>query len=346
MNYFDYLCGIYEICFRTPAKLNAAESPKLDEPKFYDYSERPIAESFVGANALNVLSANSNKKSAITSAKVEEFYKSDWDITPKTCGGDWLLRYSPNETNFNPWKFNTKFSHFDLVPWRQQNKQIDLENAIGWEPFQLTSANQQQLRILQKFETARSKRIQKQRLKTQRDRFRRQIKIRFILSLEVHQKKMKLFRPTSRTSTASQQRKLVLQRNRQLFVFNENAYELAEHWGYFSQRNKGVEEMLVTNASQLDLTRVQKSITYHRPSSTSSNQSRKHSSSNGSERQQQSSETNSIQLTCANCRCVFMFEEEFRFLLFIFYFLNVIVPKREGMKRNNSFFLQRRHTNK
>lgn len=321
MNYWNFLCGVYEICFRTPAKLNAAETPnaKSESPKFYDYSERPIVESFIGASTINVYTASNIDKTSFDQTKVPQFYKPDWDITPKSCAGDWLLRYSQNETNFNPWKFNTKFSPFELVPWRQQNKRIDLENAIGWERFELTTANQQQLRTLQKFETARTKRLQKQHIKTQKDRFRRQIKIRFILSLEVHQKKMKLFRsPRSNGSVATQQqsqyqqnqqqqRQLVLQRNRQLFVFNENAYDLAEHWGYFSQRYKGVEEMLVRNASELELSNVQKSIIY-RPSSASSNQSRNYSPSNHYSCQQikEPSATNN-NILCENCRnrCVF-----------------------------------------
>lgn len=276
MNYFDYLCGVYEICFRTPAKLTEKQQHvKSDEPKFYDYSEKPINESFIGASTVNIFAQGPNFASALSETKTAKFHNSDWDIVPKSCAGDWLLRYSQNETNFNPWQFDAKFSHFELVPWRQQNKRIDLANAIGWEPIEQTPATQQQLRTLKKFESARSKRLQKQRLKLQREKFRRQIKIRFILSLEVRQKKMKLFRPNRSTSAltaaATYQRKLVLQRDQHLFVFDENAYDLAAHWGYFSQRNKGVEELLVNNASQLDLSRVPKSITY--PSASTSHRS-------------------------------------------------------------------------
>ncbi|XP_031629499.1 homeobox protein 5 isoform X3 [Contarinia nasturtii] len=272
MNYFYYLCGVYEICFRTPAKLTEKQQSKSEEPKFYDYSEKSIAESFIGAATVNIFSTKSpNFPPSLSHTKTSTFHNTDWDIVPKSCTGDWLLRYSQNETNFNPWHFDAKFSHFELVPWRQQNKRIDLANAIGWEPAQQTPAAQQQLRTLQKFELARSKRLQKQRLKLQREKFRRQIKIRFILSLEVRQKKMKLLRSnrSSATAAATYQRKLVLQRDQHLFVFDEHAYDLAEHWGYFSQRNKGVEEMLVNNASQLNLSRAHRSITYPNASSSS-----------------------------------------------------------------------------
>lgn len=309
MNYFDYLCGVYEICFRTPAKLNAAERPQRsnsnDEPKFYDHSEKPITEHFMksgggdkaSAPTVNILgnvpffSPSAAQKFNHITKSTQNFHNSDWDVVPKSCAGDWLLRYSQNETNFNPWHIDAKFSHFELVPWRrQQNKRIDLTNAIGWEPFKLTQATQNQLRTLQKFELARSKRLQKQRMKTQqqqRAKFRRQFKIRFIFALEVRQKRMKLFRGnrgggggaagagdallpgpmSTAAAAATYRRKLVLQRDQQLYVFNARGYDLLteQHWGYFSQRNKGVEEMLVkhNDASQLDLSCVKKCLTYY-----------------------------------------------------------------------------------
>lgn len=320
MNYFDYLCGVYEICFRTPAKLTENRRSKSDEPKFYDYSEKPIAESFIGAATVNIFSTKTpNFPSSPT--KTATFHNSDWDIVPKSCTGDWLLRYSQNETNFNPWQFDAKFSHFELVPWRQQNKRIDLANAIGWEPTELTPATQQQLRTLQKFELARSKRLQKQRLKLQREKFRRQIKIRFILSLEVRQRKMKLLRSNrSRAATAATyQRKLVLQRDQQLYVFNENAHDLAEHWGYFSQRerNKGVEEMLVNNASQLDLTRVQRSITYPIASSSSSPSTRRSTPETVIVAKETQPTQSDVVMSCEKCdsRCVKLCDFFFLYIL-------------------------------
>lgn len=311
MNYFDYLCGVYEICFRTPAKLNAADrsqrSNSKDETKFYDSAEKPITENFMKSGGgdkadgatVNILGnspffpqfAAAQKFNHLTKS-TQNYHNSDWDVVPKSCAGDWLLRYSQNETNFNPWHIDAKFSHFELVPWRrQQNKRIDLTNAIGWEPFKLTPATQNQLRTLQKFELARSKRLQKQRVKSQqqqRAKFRRQFKIRFIFALEVRQKRMKLFRgsrgagggtgtgtvnallPPSSMSSAAEaatyRRKLVLQRDQQLYVFNARGYDLLteQHWGYFSQRNKGLEEMLVkNNASQLDLSCMKECLTYY-----------------------------------------------------------------------------------
>lgn len=321
MNYFDYLCGVYEICFRTPAKLTEKQRSKSEEPQFYDYSEKPIAESFIGAATVNLFGksptfASAAAGSVLSETKTAKFHNNDWDIVPKSAG-DWVLRYSQNETNFNPWQFDAKFSHFELVPWRQQNKRIDLANAIGWEPIDQTPATQQQMRALQKFELARSKRLQKQRQKLQRERFRRQIKIRFILSLEVRQKKMKLFRANRSNSAihaaaASYQRKLVLQRDQHLLVFDENAYDFAAHWGYFSQRNKGVEELLVNNASsQSNLSPVQKSIAYpSKSSSTSTTASLSHRSTpecDAKEPQQQLPISQVVDIVpCEKClsRCV------------------------------------------
>lgn len=411
MNYFDYLCGVYDICFRTPAKLNASErqqrSKSSDEPKFYDYSEKPITEDFlkigggggdkVGAT-VNILgnapffpTPAAQKFNHITKS-TQNFHNSDWDVVPKSCAGDWLLRYSQNETNFNPWHIDAKFSHFELVPWRrQQNKRIDLTNAIGWEPFKLTPATQNQLRTLQKFELARSKRLQKQRMKSQqqqRAKFRRQIKIRFIFALEVRQKKMKLFRANrggggggdalvaaspmssvaaATAAAATYQRKLILQRDQQLYVFNARGYDLMteQHWGYFSQRNKGVEEMLVkNNASQLDLLCMKKCLMYYPANGSSSSSkmssprqqspvvSNNNSNSNSKSELNQESQVSTIHqqldtaiISCEKCksRCVIM---EFIFLIKIlslsrcnvrahlFRFVRLSTDKKASRQRN------------
>lgn len=254
MNYLDYLCGVYDICFKqSPSRQlggsNIDGAAKKSKSKFYDH---PIGESLMGATTLKIYSTA--PQSGIGKQRIQtKFHNSDWDVVPKSCAGDWVMRYTNNETNFHPWQINTKFSHFELVPWRQQKKNIDLLNAIGCEPVQLTDDNRQQLRTLQKFEVARSKRLLKQRLKIEKNRIKRQIKIRLVFSLELRHKKMKLFR--------ARQNQLRRQfpngvggggGERQLFAFDPNCFSLAtEHWGYFSQRNKGVEELLVNDVSQL-----------------------------------------------------------------------------------------------
>lgn len=252
MHYSDYLCGVYKICFRSPAQLKSPDDRPHADPqttKIFDYSDKSFTSNFLTTAGLNALA----KSAPVVTDQIKSSDSgsaADTDIVPKTCAGDWLLRYTPNETNFNPWRPDAKFSHFELVPWRQQNKRIDLLHAIGWEPFNAPDANQRQLRALQKFEAGRTKRLRKQQLKRQRDHIRRQIKIRFILSLEVRQRAMQQSKYRALPSVAMQateQRKLVLERDRQMIVFDERAYELSEHWGYFSQRNKGGAAVLAAN---------------------------------------------------------------------------------------------------
>lgn len=271
MHYSDYFCGMYEICFRSPAKLKSPDDSDQRITKFLDYSDKQITDSLFTTTGLHLFAPKSKVEPTIT----EQIKANDSDIVPKTCAGDWLLRYTENETNFNPWHLNAKSSRFELVPWRQQNKKIDLINAIGWEAFDASESNQQ-LRTLHKFELARTKRLRKQHIKRQRDKFRRQIKIRFILSFEVRQRAMKMKNRLKSKAVVhtTQQRKLVLERERQMIVFDERAYDLSAHWGYFSQRNKGVEELLVSNMSnRSNVMRGRLPIIMNRSSTSSSNRS-------------------------------------------------------------------------
>lgn len=304
MHYFDYLCGIYRICLQPPAKLKSFDDQTKfhqQTPKFYDYSNQPIGDTFLSAAGFNVFKPNAKSDSTITEQikSTDKLSNDNSVIVPKTCTGDWLLRYTQNETNFNPWQ--AKFSHFELVPWRQQNKRIDLINAIGWEPFDASATNQQQLRTVQKFELARSKRLRKQQLKKQRDHFRRQIKIRFILSLEVRQRAMKMKRriQPNVVMQTTQQRKLVLQRDRQMIVFDERAYDLSTHWGYFSQRHRGVEERCVGD-DKGDL----KAIEMNRSESAASTQSTARLSSSSKAQSESSDKSNSsgLLVSCEKCR--------------------------------------------
>lgn len=314
MHYFDYLCGIYRICVQPAAKFKSSDDHTTfhQQPtKFYDYSHQPIGDSFLTATGFNVFKSHAKSEPTITEQiKSNDNRSNGSDIVPKTCTGDWLLRYNQNETNFNPWQ--AKFSHFELVPWRQQNKRIDLINAIGWEPFPDASAtNQHQLRTVQKFELARTKRLRKQQLKKQREQFRRQIKIRFILSLEVRQRAMNMKRRIQPNGVmqATQQRKLVLQRDRQMIVFDERAYDLSTHWGYFSQRNKSVEELLVRDDKN-NLKQNQLAIEIDRSSSVASNQSTARLSSPSkaqSESSDKSTNCSGVVVSCEKCRrrCVY-----------------------------------------
>lgn len=243
-NYLEYFCGIYEICFKSQTQLNKEKTAAaLTQSKFYD----PTAENFFGTTTLNIYSNSPIVRPLSARNKSVKFHSSEWDVVPKSCNGDWVMRYSENETNFNPWQFNTKFSHFELVPWRQQKKQIDLTNAVGWEPFQLTSDCRDQLKKLQKFELKRSKRLLKRRIQLEKNRIKRHIKIRFIFSFEFRNRKMKFFN----SQKSGQQSHRLTYRDRRIFIFDKSGFDLNQHWGYFSQRNKGIEELLVNDGSQL-----------------------------------------------------------------------------------------------
>lgn len=245
MNYLDYLCGVYNICFKQSSGHplgSASLSTSTSKTRFYTNS---LSDTCMGsAKLIAPQSAIVAKQRQLQS----KFENSESDVVPKSCAGDWVMRHTHNETNFHPWQFNARFAHFELVPWRQQKKKIDLRNAVGCEPVQLTEDNRQQLRTLQKFEVARSKRLLKQRLKYEKNRIKRQIKVRLVFSLELHQKRMRMFRARQ----MERQRQWPSIERRPLFVFDPNCFSVnSEHWGYFSQRNKGVEELLVDHGSKM-----------------------------------------------------------------------------------------------
>lgn len=251
MNFLDYLCGVYQICLNSRQPLtngsastssdpnnsgkNTTNSATINIPtsKFYNYH----------SSVEDVIKETSQIYSIYSTApriNEDKFHNSDNDVVPKTCGGDWVMRYSQTETNFNPWQFSQKFSHFELVPWRQNKKKIDLKDATGWEPFQLSEVNRQQLRSLQKFELARTKRLLKQKHKN--DRLKRQVKVRLVFSMELHRKKMQTAKPRIESKEFSLA-------NRQMYVYDQRCIDLSEHWGYFSQRQKSVDDLLVRNSS-------------------------------------------------------------------------------------------------
>lgn len=257
MNFLDYLCGVYEICLNSRRSLtngsnsgnsndsNSERKSRTNSPlniptsKFYNYHSS--VEDIIKDKS-QICSIYSTTPRINYNNSSEQFHNSENDVIPKTCGGDWVMRYSQTETNFNPWQFSQKFSHFELVPWRQNKKNIDLKNTVGWEPFQLTEINRQQLRSLHKFELARSKRLLKQRHKNDRNRTKKKVKIRLVFSLELQKRKM-------RTTKSRIEAKELSLANRQLYVYDQRCINLSEHWGYFSQRQKSIDDLLVRNES-------------------------------------------------------------------------------------------------
>lgn len=251
-SYLEYFCGIYEICFKSQAQLNKEKAAiAITQSKFHDRN----TENIFGTATWNIYSDAPIVRPLSARNSAVQFHNSEWDVVPKSCTGDWVMRYSENETNFNPWQFTTKFSHFELVPWRQQNKHIDLSNAIGWEPFKLTNDSREQLKKLQKFQLKRSKRLLKRRIQSEKDRLKRHIRTRFVLSFEFRNRKMKFFK------SAQHPRQLTNQ-DRRIFIFDKSGFSLNEHWGYFSQRNKGIEELLVDDRLRAENNAQHRGIQY------------------------------------------------------------------------------------
>lgn len=241
-NYFEYLCCVYDICFESKSSVNRSKLALPQNSIVYEQSQffHGVPIHFQSPYAVTTRQPLSAAGVAATHTNRSlKFYSTDWDVVPKTCNaGDWLMRYSEHETNFRPWSEDAKFSYFELVPWRQQKCRVDLINDEGCERTTLSAESQQHLRKLQKFETRRWRRLYKQRQKLDKLKTKRTIKIRFVVTFEVRNHKMKMFAPKVET------RKFIY-RDRHVFVFDNRCFNLDEHWGYFSQRNKGVEELLV-----------------------------------------------------------------------------------------------------
>lgn len=239
-NYFENLCCLYDICFESKSSVNHGKVALPQNYTFYDQPE------FVCGVPLDFQSPYTAKtKQPLSAAAASDsnrslkFYSTDWDVVPRTCNaGDWLMRYSEHETNFRPWSENAKFSYFELVPWRQQKCRIDLINDEGWDRTTLTAKSQQYLRKLKKFETRRWRRLYKDRQNLDKQKTKRHIKICFVASFELQNHKVKMFTPTV------EPRKFIY-RDRHIFVFDNRCFNMDDHWGYFSKRNKGVEEILV-----------------------------------------------------------------------------------------------------
>lgn len=248
----EYLCCVYDICFEVKPSIqpnhlalpqNQFNDP-VSFPRYNQHYHMPIGDfnSFLTAGATITTkqpAADSLDRSLKLPAGDDSDDHTSKLVVPQTCrSGDWSMRYSEHETNFHPWSIDAKFSHFELVPWRQQKSRVDLVNDEGCERTELSAESQENLRRLQKFEIKRWKRLHRQREKLDRLRAKRHIKIKFIVSLELRNQRLKMFSPKVET------RKFIY-KNQHVFVFNNRCFNLDEHWGYFSQRNKGVEETLV-----------------------------------------------------------------------------------------------------
>lgn len=235
---FGYLCFVFDYCLKYPT----SDCELNKTTKFYDppdeYDNHIVQQMREPAGPLRVVE---NRHSTADGTV---------DIVPKTNDGDWILRYSDSETDFHPWHSKSKFSHFDLVPWRTLKSRIDLFHAIGWEPT--NDCDKETQKTIAKIEKQFAKRLSRQHRLHERKIKRHSIQIRILFSIEFRKRqKMK-----KKSSMSVDNVHASSESHRRIFIFDKRQIRMNEHWGYFSQRNKGVEELLVVNqvvqASQYD----------------------------------------------------------------------------------------------
>lgn len=268
MTCFGYLCYIFD---------NWCQCSDIDEitPKFYNptSSRQSITRNSAAAGSFDSFGSSAFNFYASTKPlsarnKSVKFNRPHLDIVPKAAsdsGGDWIMRYTMEETNFNPWNFGTKFRHFELVPWRKQKPSIDLLNNLGWEPPPLQpppppasgGGNDDSLEIYRKIKNRKRKKAMKhlkKRLDRHERKIKRHIKIRVMFAVEFRHSKTQVIR-----SKIVKTNNVKNSRSNEIFIFDELAANREaimqndasaavigdEHWGYFSQRNKGVEEILI-----------------------------------------------------------------------------------------------------
>lgn len=160
-------------------------------------------------------------------------------LTSSVCDGDWILRYSEHEANFRPWRAGESFSHFELVPWRQTRRRLDIVRTIAWEPplavpsIEFSHHNDRRhAKRCHQIEEERNHRQLKRRLQHEQN-IKRHIRIRIMIAMELRNRSKEIPIPAkikprhfNRSHTSSES------------SWSEASIEekILEHWGYFSQR--------------------------------------------------------------------------------------------------------------
>lgn len=231
---FGYLCFVFDYCLKYPT----SDCELNKTTKFYDppdeHDNNIVQQMYESASPLRAR----NKTLTITDNAANE----NVDIVPKSYHeGDWILRYSDSETDFHPWNSKSKFSHFDLVPWRTRKSRIDLFHAIGWEPSK--DCDKETQKKIAKIEKQFAKRLIKQHRLHDKNIKRPSIQIKILFSIEFKKR-----RKMKKNSSLKLENVFASSKNsRQIFIFDQRQIRMNEHWGYFSQRYKGVEELTVEN---------------------------------------------------------------------------------------------------
>lgn len=247
MTCFGYLCFLVDNwlkCSREPEE--NPSSVQNNDVKFHDQTE--TVSSF-GSSAFNFYAPS---KPVSARNKSVKFQRTNLDVVPRSGeGGDWIMRYVVNESNEHPWYLGTNFCCFDLVPWRQHltKRSIDfgsINNTQKAETGSTGSKHEKFVKKLEKLKNNKAKLSRRQKLKNDR-KIKRHINIRIMFALEFkHSKIMKSKNIPLAMDTVSA---LPSKQENEIFVFDPCAtigYG-TQHWGYFSQRNKGAEEILVQN---------------------------------------------------------------------------------------------------
>ncbi|GAB0094027.1 hypothetical protein DMENIID0001_092380 [Sergentomyia squamirostris] len=154
--------------------------------------------------------------------------------TSAVCNGDWILRYSEHEANFRP-------GYFELVPWRQRRRRLDVVRTIAWEP-PLASAiadwsnlecDRRHAKRCYKIEEERTHRQLKRRLQHEKN-IKRHIRIRIMIAMELRNRSKEIPIPPKITP-----RHFV---RKHTLMSSEGSWTDSSideiHFGYFSQRQQ------------------------------------------------------------------------------------------------------------
>lgn len=245
----------------------------VESAKFYEppVDSKFSFNSFTSSN-LELVDSKHNEKCQVYQKRplsarntAVKFYNPSWDVIPKpnhTLNGDWILRYSNQETNFNPWPCGDKFGYFALVPWRQRMSRTDLINLTAWEPTNNRKIYYKQMKQVKKFEMKRMKRLLRKQINYKRNRRNNNnVKIRILFCIELNKRKrlktVEMYEKNLNMLKSEQ-----LNKNQQVIEYENNSavdkvYSVQvkqkqqyRHWGYFSQRNKGVDECLIDHSAR------------------------------------------------------------------------------------------------
>lgn len=203
-------------------------------------------------NANNTINSRMLNSASVVSAHNFSLKLPDFQVLPKITrdkSDDWILKYSDK---FDPCSLdrNRGVNKFELVPWRQNKKRVDIVNETAWEPiaknFELLKHNEKNnksvIKCLHKLQTRRTKRYLKKRVQYEK-RVKRHIRIRLMFTIELRHKRMEFFVPkieTRKFERVDFALSQSAQTHHQLAIEDVSASDctgMGKHVGYFSNRS-------------------------------------------------------------------------------------------------------------